>query len=90
MTTETLVMAALKETAPALHRQLTESGELAAFVEERAQAIREQIVEMTMAQRFKEKWDSMGAMECAGKMKMANAINREIVHAELLTFPQES
>ena len=43
MTTETLVMTALKETAPALHRQLTASGELNQFVQELANAIRERI-----------------------------------------------
>lgn len=89
MTTESLVLATLKAKAPALHRRLAASGELGQFVQERAGQFQEQVVSMTQAQRIKEHWDRLGPMECAGKMKMADAINREIVHAEMLDFPQD-
>jgi hypothetical protein len=90
MTTETLVLTALKEKNPALHRQMQSAGTLNEFAQERAEAIKSEIVTMTQAQRIKEKWDRLGPMECAAKMKMADAINREIVHSEMLSFPQES
>jgi uncharacterized protein YjgD (DUF1641 family) len=86
---ENLVLTALKEKAPGLHRDLQAGGRLAEFVQERAEEMQAQIVSMTQAQRAKEKWDRLGPMECAAKMKQADALNREIVFSEMLEFPQD-
>jgi hypothetical protein len=89
MPNEKLVRQALKEKSPTLYRRLAESGELDEFVTTRAEEISDAVVSMTMEQRRKEKWDRLGPVECAEKLEVASALNREIVLAEMLEFPQD-
>lgn len=87
---QSLVLEALKAKAPALHADLAKSGKLAEFLAETADEISSQVVSMTQAQRIKEKWDSLGSMECAARIVQADAMNREIVLAQMLEFPQDT
>jgi hypothetical protein len=75
--------------APELYQSLLKSGGLNEFVLNLAQEISSEVVDLTQAQRFKEHWDKLGPLECAARMKMANALNREIVIADMLEFPPE-
>lgn len=83
------VKQALKEKAPQLHEQLRASGQLGRFAEDRASEISSAVVQMTQEQRLKGKWDNLGPMECAAKMKAAAALNRETAIAEALEFPPD-
>jgi hypothetical protein len=83
------VLLALKDKAPALHRQLAEKGELRAYAADLADQISSQAVDLTQQQRLREKWGKLGPMECAAKMKMAHELNLEVVMADLLEFPQD-
>ncbi len=83
------VLLALKDKAPALHQQLADKGEVKAFVADLAEQISSQAVDLTQQQRLQQKWDKLGALECAAKMKMAHALNLETVMADLLEFPQD-
>ena len=89
MQTTSLVKAALKEKAPALLKSLQEAGKLNDYVSELASQISSETVRLTQEQRRREKWDALGPMVCAGRMKMADALNQEIVLADLLEFPQD-
>jgi hypothetical protein len=89
MTMQSLVKAALKDKNPTLYRRLAESGELNGFVTTRAEEISDAVVSMTMEQRRKEKWDKLGPLVVAEKAQVANALNREIVLAEMLEFPTD-
>ena len=89
MTLHQTVTLAIKDKAPELFRQLTAKGELNQYVKDLVELISTQTVDLTQAQRIKEKWDKLGPMECAAKMKMAAALNKEIAMADLLEFPQE-
>jgi len=84
-----LVKLAIKDKAPSLHRQLSESGKLVEYARDLADQISSAVVDLTQEQRLREKWDKLGPMECAGKMKMAAALNREIALAQALEFPQD-
>ena len=89
MLTENLVLAALKEKAPALHKELAAAGTLQAFVKERADEINEQIVSMVMQDRLRNKWDRLPPMELVAAMKGSESLAKEIVYAEMLEFPPE-
>lgn len=83
------VEAAIKDKAPALHKQLAASGALREYVQDLSSQISSVTVDLTQAQRLREKWDDLGAIECAAKMRMAAALNREVAMAEVLQFPQD-
>jgi hypothetical protein len=89
MQTTTLVKTALREKSPELYKALESSGDLNEFVMDLADQISSEVVTLTQAQRLREKWDKLGPMECAGKMKMADALNMEIVLDEMLEFPRD-
>lgn len=89
MQTINLVREALKHKAPALYKSLSDSGELIPYIKDLAEQINSEVVTLTQAQRRREKWDKLGPMECAAKMKMADALNMEIVQNDLLEFPQD-
>jgi hypothetical protein len=89
MQTIALVKAALLDKAPALHKQLQESGKLTEYVQDLADQISSEIVSMTQAQRMQGKWDNLGPLECARRMKSAENLNQEKVLAEMLEFPQD-
>ena len=89
MQTIALVKDAIKEKAPALHKALVASGALNAYAQDLAEQISSQVVTLTQAQRIKEGWDKLGPMECAARMRTASSLNREIVLAEMLEFPQD-
>lgn len=46
-----------------------------------------QAVTLMRAQRTREKWDRLGLMECAARMKMAHALHLEAVLSAALEFP---
>ena len=83
------VQLAIKDKAPDLFKQLTDKGQLHQYAADLADQISTVTVDLTQAQRLKEKWDKLGPMECAAKMKMAAALNKEIAMADLLEFPQD-
>ena len=83
------VEAAIKEKAPALHKQLAAKGELREYVRDLSDQISSVTVDLTQAQRQREQWDKLGPMECAAKMQMAAGLNREIAMEQVLQFPQD-
>ena len=89
MRTSNLVKAALKEKAPELYAQLEKSGKLTDYVTDLADEISSQTVTMTQAQRVKGKWDALGPMECAARLKAASAMNKEIALQNVLDFPRD-
>ena len=89
MSMQNLVRAALKEKSPTLYRRLAESKELDEFVMTRAEEIVSAILSMTQEQRLKEKWDKLGPVECVELIQVNDALNREIVLAEMLEFPTD-
>jgi len=80
---------AIKDKAPGLFKELKAKGELNQYVAELASEISSMTVDETMAQRRREKWDKLGTFECAARMKMAAALNREKAMATVLEFPQD-
>jgi len=84
-----LVKEALKAKAPALHKDLARLGKLTEYVRDLADEINSQVVSMTQQDRARGKWDDLGPMECAAKMKMADVLNQETVLSEMLQFPQD-
>ena len=84
-----LVKAAMRDKAAALHQRLEAAGKLSAYASDLASQISSETVRLTQEQRRREKWDNLGAMACAAKMKMADALNQELVLRDLLEFPQE-
>lgn len=89
MQTILLIKEALKLKAPALFQSLTKAGKLNEFVQDLADQISSQVVTLTQTQRIKGGWDKLGPMECAARMRTASSLNREIVLAEMLEFPQD-
>jgi uncharacterized coiled-coil DUF342 family protein len=89
--TEKMVLQALKDKAPSLHRQLSEAGTLRQFVTERADEMNEEIVTLTMeiATPKPEYKNAKTLIERAGVLKMAEIQAKEIVFAEMLEFPQD-
>ncbi len=77
-----LVKETLKAKAPTLHKDLEAKGTLTAFVREAAEEISSLTVTATQAQRQREKWDSLGPMESAARMRAADLMNQEQVLAE--------
>lgn len=92
MNTEKLVLAALKEKNPALHRQLERSGKLREYVSDLAGEISDQRTTLTMEIASKhglqaaQKTDPIKAV---GIMNMADKLATETVLAEMLDFPQD-
>lgn len=89
MQTVQMLKAAMQERAPALFESLQASGGLNAHVQDLADQISSTAVDLTQQQRMREGWDKLGPMECAAKMKMAAALNREIALSQALEFPQD-
>lgn len=89
MRTVNLVKEALKHKSPSLYRHLIAKGKLNEYAQELAEQISERVVALTMEQRIREGWDKLGPMESAGRMKMASILNRELVLAQMLEFPQD-
>lgn len=88
--TESMVLAALKDKAPHLHRELTDSGALDEFVKGKAEEISSLTTSLAhrMANQFGYgKTDD--PMERARIMNGVLAQAREIVLAEQLEFPQD-
>jgi hypothetical protein len=89
MQTVNLVKQAIKDKAPALHRQLSARGELNQYATNLAEEISSQVVTLTQAQRVRQGWDKLGPMQCAANMRMASSLNRELVLAQMLEFPSD-
>lgn len=88
---EKMVLAALKDKAPSLHKELAASGKLRAFVTERADEINSEITTLTaeIAHKQPEYKNAKTLMERAGVLKMAEFLAMERVFAEMLEFPQD-
>src|SRR5574343_843471 len=89
MRMQELVQGALKEKNPTLYLQLKKSGDLGRYTTDLAEQINSEIVSLTMQDRLVGRWDDLGAMECANRMKVAQSLNQEKVLAEMLEFPQD-
>jgi len=83
------VLLAIKDKAPKLHKDLKEKGMLNQYAADLADQISEEVVAMTMQDHKRERWDKLDPMARAAKMNAAKAINREIVLAQMLEFPQD-
>ena len=89
MQTYDLVKAALKEKNPALFKELAASGELHRFVLERSEAIKSEIVTLTMELSAKAEKEASGPMDVAQIFKGYDSMAREIVLSQMLDFPQD-
>lgn len=90
MNTRNLVLAALKEKAPKLLRELTQSGKLQEFLTKQAEEIDDQIATLTMQIASKRGYSKEKSLpEAAGALKAAERSAAEIVHHEMLDFPQD-
>ena len=88
--TETMVLQALKDKAPDLHKQLQASGDLKAFLKERAEQIADSSMTLTQEIAKKHCRDKAKTLEeKAGILKMAESMANEKVLAEMLEFPQD-
>lgn len=86
-----LVKATLKAKAPALHADLAGKGTLTAFVREAADEISSNVVTATQAQRQRGKWDSLGPMEAAKRIRAADLMNQESALADWVeSLPAET
>lgn len=77
-----LVMETVKAKAPALHKEMASKGTLTAFVRDAAEEISDQVTTATQAQRKLGKWDNLGPMESAARMRAADLMNQEQALAE--------
>lgn len=77
-----LVKETLKAKAPALHKEMSDKGTLTEFVRGAAEEISSNVVTATQAQRQRGKWDSLGPMESAARMRAADLMNQEQALAE--------
>lgn len=88
---QTLVRDAIKDKMPDLFKELQMRGGLNEFVTEKAEEIQDAIHnrerEIALAQGYNQLLQS-DPMKAAGVMKMAGALAREEVFAEMLEFPQ--
>lgn len=85
---EKMVLTALKEKNPALHRQLAETDKLRTFLADQSDQINDQIATLAVhlaSQQGASKAKSLP--EKAGIHKTADAMATEIVLAEMLEFP---
>lgn len=89
MALQTTVELALKDKAPKLHAALKADGKLGQYVADLASQISSETVSLTQEQRARQKWDRLGPLECAAKMRTAQVLNREAAMAHLLEFPQD-
>ena len=89
MNTEKLVLAALKEKSPALHRQLAQSGKLQAFVKERSEEIADQRATLTMEIANRNGLQKADPMKAVGIMSQADSLATESVLSAMLEFPQD-
>jgi hypothetical protein len=80
---------ALKDRQPELHASLKAGGRLRQYAADLADQISSQAGSLTLEQRRKEKWDNLGAMECAKRMRTADHLNREALLAEALESPPD-
>jgi hypothetical protein len=88
--TEKIVLAALKEKSPALHRQLADSGKLRDFLTDQAEEIDSQIGTLMMELAAKQGANKAKSLpEKAGILKACESMATEIVLAEMLDFPQD-
>ena len=86
---EKMVLQALKDKAPAMHKELQVSGEIKAFVKEIAEQIADSVITRTQEIARKQGRDKAKTLEeKAGILKMSEALANEQVLAELLEFPQ--
>ncbi len=87
---ETLVLKAMRDKAPELHRQLTESGQLRAFVTEQAEEINSQIATLMVELASKQGANEAKTLpEKAAILNTADKMATEIVLHEMLQFPQD-
>lgn len=88
--TEQLVLSALKDKAPTLHKGLQASGQLNQFVKERADEIADSVVTRAQEIARKQGRDKAKTLEeKAGILKMSEALANEQVLSEMLEFPQD-
>jgi plasmid replication initiation protein len=86
-----LVKETLKAKAPALHKEMEAKGTLTAFVRDAAEEISGLVTTATQAQRKLGKWDSLGPMESAARMRAADLMNQEQALAEWVeSLPAET
>lgn len=92
MQTVNLVLVALKNKAPELHKSLESKGKLNEYTQELASqissAVSQRAREIAQAQGYS-KLMQTDPMKAVGVMNTALALAREEVHAQMLEFPQD-
>lgn len=83
------IEAGLKYKAPSLYRNLKSRNQLEDYCLNLENEIRSEAVQSMMAQRGRERWDDLGPMESAGRMKMQLHLNIEALLEQALEFPPE-
>ena len=92
MNSQKMVLQALKEKNPALHRELERSGKLAAYISDLDDEINEQIATLTMQIASKNglhQTPERPYLEKVGILNMADSMATEVVLSEMLEFPQD-
>ena len=78
---------ALKDRQPELHASLKAGGQLRRYAADLSDQICSQAGSLTLEHRRKEKWDNLGPLACAARMRTADHLNREALLAEALESP---
>jgi hypothetical protein len=79
----------LKYKAPSLYLNLKSRGKLEDYCPNLADEISSEAISQMISQRGREKWDDLGPMESAGRMKMQLHLNIEALLEQALEFPPE-
>lgn len=87
--TRQMVLQAMKDRAPALHRQLGQAGTLDQFVATRADEIDQAIVDRVMSDRARRNLDDLPPMELVREMNASRQAATETVLGQMLEFPSE-
>ena len=90
MSTYNLVLQALKDKAPSTFRSLQASGNLRQYVNDLAEQINSQVVQLNMADSKRNGWGKLAPMERARKLKAADAQNMEIALHDLVESQQDA
>jgi hypothetical protein len=89
MAMQQTILKAIQDKSPELYASLVQSGEIGKYAKDLEDQTSSVTVDLTQHQRAKEKWDKLGTVACAAKMKMAAVLNKEIALQSVLEFPQE-
>lgn len=85
-----MVLQAMKDRAPDLHRQMAQAGTLREFVAERADLIDSQVVQAVMNDRQRRNLDRLPYQELVQEMNATRQAATERALRENLEFPNQT